>query len=1106
MSKHSFTRFYSLKSGIFFLNVFSVLFCGNVSAQIQLDGTPLANSVSQMPVERHSPGGYFDTVRDRFGNKFLLAQIAADDAIRNKANSRVAAPLASSSAFSAIHLYSVTTCPSNFFNIYLEDSCGMDLWASNPTQLARLNVLVQVLCDLSNFIKSPCSSTGQKVNIWVRGGLTSGLGVATPFFNIPNAPSASGITDNTEWLTINSGKDAFTNIAIPLATSGGGITGSGPGTVFFHGSIALNFSPGVNWNTDAIPSSAPPAGVYDLYTVILHEMMHTLGFCTLIDYNGRSVFDEYNVPPAPARMQYYSRYDQHLETSSSSSSTVPLIVSSLPGCDMYQCGFNSAAAATASTILSPESPSLCPDGFNSGAETSNTVCSLAIRYSGSAGTVPVYTPACFERGGSLSHFDDQCYTPLPSPSNEEYFVMSNGAPATALGGYNCTSNPGIIKRFPTPEERAVLCDIGYATDTAFGVPGTLTGTSATVYAGLSGPNLNHHSYGGSPCPGRRVVGFNDGISATNSYSFYATTGTGIDINAGTSGGSILDNDLENGVSISTAGGSFSCLEVVTGTGTLSVGGTIYPTVSGTAATTVTYTAGASDFGVQLLRYIPVSSTGVEGNITYLYVFVGDAECIPTACDLISNGTFENVTAGSSGIGIPNERCWLQINFDPALYATDASSTVWAIPGYGYFHTCTLHPFSPPSNHHFVGFLAENYGSGTWGSSSIQTQLSSPLDSGSQYVISFWGLLSSSTPAHYPGISNSPGHIQFAVGNTYPLIGGGFGSEVPAGYMPAGFSNIAEFVNGDSISPDYSWHYYTRTITYTGAAGAASTLFIEGAPWNDTPLTLDSLKVLALDDISIVPISVGCSFSIQGPICSGATPFDLNAITSPSIPGGSFTWLTTPVTDSIPDTSHSNIFNPADAYNASMAIGGNGSVQLAYTYTVSGCVRTVFTEVRIIPGPPVAGTSTLCPGAFVTLSDSLAGGIWSSSNTGVATVGSATGIVTGVSAGTAFITYTAGIGCMAAMAITVNPCTTGLTPLNGDSKISVYPNPVHEELTIEDMSNATARLLNVTGECLQITNLQKGKNTISMREFIPGVYTLELTGADGIKTRTKVVKE
>jgi hypothetical protein len=53
---------------------------------------------------------------------------------------------------------------------------------------------------------------------------------------------------------------------------------------------------------------------------------------------------------------------------------------------------------------------------------------------------------------------------------------------------------------------------------------------------------------------------------------------------------------------------------------------------------------------------------------------------------------------------------------------------------------------------------------------------------------------------------------------------------------------------------------------------------------------------------------------------------------------------------------------------------------------------------------LSATTSVCVGSTVTLSDATAGGTWSSSNPAVATIGSSTGVVTGVSSGTVVITY------------------------------------------------------------------------------------------------------
>ncbi|MCD6013653.1 MAG: type sorting protein, partial [Flavipsychrobacter sp.] len=97
-----------------------------------------------------------------------------------------------------------------------------------------------------------------------------------------------------------------------------------------------------------------------------------------------------------------------------------------------------------------------------------------------------------------------------------------------------------------------------------------------------------------------------------------------------------------------------------------------------------------------------------------------------------------------------------------------------------------------------------------------------------------------------------------------------------------------------------------------------------------------------------------------------------------------------------------------------------------------------------PLSPITGPLTVNQCSTTTLSNATAGGTWSSSNTGIATVNSTSGVVTGVSGGTVTIIYagTAGAsftGNIVTTTVTVNslsPTITSVTPLVGYPASSV----------------------------------------------------------------------
>ena len=104
----------------------------------------------------------------------------------------------------------------------------------------------------------------------------------------------------------------------------------------------------------------------------------------------------------------------------------------------------------------------------------------------------------------------------------------------------------------------------------------------------------------------------------------------------------------------------------------------------------------------------------------------------------------------------------------------------------------------------------------------------------------------------------------------------------------------------------------------------------------------------------------------------------------------------------------------------------GYASITYTLTNSCGTATTTATVRVHPLPkPIMGGNTLCQENSIILSDSVADGAWSSSNTAIATVLPAAGlfpegIVSGISVGTVLISYVIAPGCFVTETVTVNP--------------------------------------------------------------------------------------
>ncbi|MDP4213436.1 MAG: Ig-like domain-containing protein [Bacteroidota bacterium] len=169
---------------------------------------------------------------------------------------------------------------------------------------------------------------------------------------------------------------------------------------------------------------------------------------------------------------------------------------------------------------------------------------------------------------------------------------------------------------------------------------------------------------------------------------------------------------------------------------------------------------------------------------------------------------------------------------------------------------------------------------------------------------------------------------------------------------------------------------------------------------------------------------GCSNAVTQTVTVNALPTVAAITGTATVCAGSTTTLTDATAGGVWSSSNSN----AATVDASGLVTGvaDGNADITYTVTNgNGCSSAVTQTVTVNALPvvsPVTGTATVCSGLTTALSDATAGGVWFSSNTLAATVDE-NGLVTGVAAGTANITYTItnGSGCtnVSTLAVTVN---------------------------------------------------------------------------------------
>lgn len=775
---------------------------------------------------QYSPGGLLDNVYDHYGNHYTLDDIKIP-------------PISPNNGTEARWID--TNCTSGIFRLHFTAGSGF-LDSESVDAPARRAVVCQVFNDLSNFIVSPLQTNGlnNRVEIWVRdingllGATTANpnpaatsnvLGMASGFNVVPAAPTSAtvtgGIVDNEIWKTIHTGIDSYTNVVSPLIMTAGASSGSSG--VFYHGYVTLNFSnPTQNWNLAT--TGTCPQNLYDLYSVVLHEVTHALGFASLMNNLGASRMG--------AGYNYYNRYDTFLQTATGT----PLLTTT-NACPMYNHSFTGGGAN-----LHPGCS--LTDGLQTGAGVDQTAsCVGAIRYTSLTQNVPVYTPSCFETGSSLSHFEDACYPTDTPANNNTYFVMSNA------------NGNGVAKRFLKPEERQTLCNIGYTTTT------------------------NHNGYNYTDtCTGIQVAGVNDGIISTGSntgqyaYIGAGTTASPITLPINGAGG-ILSNDVYTAgtpadIRIEGLQDVYDATALINGANT--------PFSSATSVLTP-ITFSSTILGLHLLRYVPVVN-GVRGNITYVYVYViGSEICEPTVCNMISNGDFENATCGqlNSTAVVAQLNCWFALCGTPDLF-TRTCTWGWLlkIPGISItfpYHYGAVETHNPSSNNAYGGFGAEGF----------QLALNTPLVPGQTYNLSFWGHAAYSDTDSYNGTAPFPVSI-----GSLPSLIAPVPSIWDHNSFLINTINVPNDGNWHNYS--FNFTFNGSVVSNILSIWKSNSNNLLGFYIDDIILVPNNLSILSLPDTTCVNSAIDLSIYLNPAPAGGTFSWSLNGGAFTNITGTTFT--------------------------------------------------------------------------------------------------------------------------------------------------------------------------------------------------------------------------
>ncbi len=161
------------------------------------------------------------------------------------------------------------------------------------------------------------------------------------------------------------------------------------------------------------------------------------------------------------------------------------------------------------------------------------------------------------------------------------------------------------------------------------------------------------------------------------------------------------------------------------------------------------------------------------------------------------------------------------------------------------------------------------------------------------------------------------------------------------------------------------------------------------------------------NVQILPNVV---LTANSPLC---LPGTLTLTSNPSLACGAvYTW-SGPSPYSNTTINVNSVSPPANAGVYSVSVSVNG---------VNSCPAPVTTNVTIYTSPAISGVLAMCTTSTPTFTGSPTGGLWLSSNTGVAVIGSSSGSVAGLALGTTIISYAIpSTGCVSTSTLNVtNP--------------------------------------------------------------------------------------
>ncbi len=192
-------------------------------------------------------------------------------------------------------------------------------------------------------------------------------------------------------------------------------------------------------------------------------------------------------------------------------------------------------------------------------------------------------------------------------------------------------------------------------------------------------------------------------------------------------------------------------------------------------------------------------------------------------------------------------------------------------------------------------------------------------------------------------------------------------------------------------------------------------------------------------------------------------------------------------------------------SATGAVTGMAIGTAFITYTLpTGCYKKI--TAHVVPSPaPITGPGDLNIGASATFSSATSGGAWSSADTDIVHIHTASGIGTGINVGITTLSYHLSTGCYVTKEMVVNVATSGKSAVIANSALyprpkelfTMFPNPTNGILTITANNPGSLKIYALDSKQLLHVPILEGLNSVMLPgDIVPGTYIASFLDVGG----------